>query len=146
MNVFSTPRLMCMAAALACGISVQAQQAPMTRPATTMSGEEYSAAKDRIQADYKAAKAACDKMSGNAKDICVEEAKGAEKVAEADLKFKRSGKASDAVDLANAKAEAAYEVAKERCDDLKGNDKDACVKDAKAAEARAKADAKAHKG
>ena len=40
----------------------------------------------------------------------------------------------------------AYEVAKERCDDLKGNDKDACVKDAKAAEARAKADAKAHKG
>ena len=35
------------------------------------------------------------------------------------------------------KAEAEYEVAKERCDDLAGNAKDVCVKDAKAAHERA---------
>ena len=32
-----------------------------------------------------------------------------------------------------AKADATYEVAKERCDDLSGNAKDVCKKDAKAA-------------
>ena len=36
--------------------------------------------KARISAEYKADKAACDKFSGNQKDICVEQAKGKEKV------------------------------------------------------------------
>ena len=44
-----------------------------------------------------------------------------------------------------AKADAAYKVAKEKCDDLKGNDKDVCVKEAKAKLAKAKADAKVAK-
>jgi hypothetical protein len=44
-----------------------------------------------------------------------------------------------------AKADAAYELAKEKCDDLSGNAKDVCQKDAKAAQASAKADAKAAK-
>ena len=42
-----------------------------------------------------------------------------------------------------AKAQAAYSVAKEKCDDKADNDKKVCVKEAKAAETRAKADAKA---
>ena len=44
-----------------------------------------------------------------------------------------------------AKADADYDVAKEKCDDLKGNDKDVCVKQAKAAHTKAKADAKVAK-
>jgi hypothetical protein len=44
-----------------------------------------------------------------------------------------------------AKADAAYDVAKEKCDDRKGNDKDVCVKEAKAAHTQATADAKANK-
>ena len=36
-----------------------------------------------------------------------------------------------------AKAESAYAVAKERCDDKSGNAKDVCVKEAKAVESRA---------
>ena len=40
-------------------------------------------------------------------------------------------------------AEADYKVAKERCDTLQGNEKDVCVKEAKAVEKKAKADAKA---
>ena len=41
-----------------------------------------------------------------------------------------------------AHADAAYDVAKEKCDDLSGNPKDVCVKEAKAAHVKAKADAK----
>jgi hypothetical protein len=48
--------------------------------------------------------------------------------------------------VAVAKAEAEYEVAKERCDDKSGNDKDICQKEAKATEAKAKAAAKASMG
>lgn len=43
------------------------------------------------------------------------------------------------------KAEADYKAARERCDGLGGNDKDICVKEAKADQKRAKADAKAMK-
>jgi len=40
------------------------------------------------------------------------------------------------------KADTVYEVAKERCDDKAGNDKDVCVKEAKAVHVKALADAK----
>ncbi len=50
-----------------------------------MTKEEHKAAKDRIEADYKAAKAQCATLSGNAKDVCEKEAKGNEKVAKAEL-------------------------------------------------------------
>ena len=113
--------------------------------AQTMSGADYSASKDRISADYKAAKASCDKLAGNQKDICVERAKGTEKVAKAELEFGRSGKADDGNKVAVAKADATYAVAKEMCDDKGGNAKDVCVKEAKAAHVKGLADAKLDK-
>ena len=111
--------------------------------AQSLSKDDYKAGKDRITAEYKTAKAGCATLAANAKDICVAEAKGQEKVAKAELEasYKPSEKARHAVSM--AKAEADYAVARERCDDKAGNDKKACVKEAKAAEARAKADAKA---
>ena len=45
-------------------------------------------------------------------------------------------------DAAKKKAEAEYNVAKEKCDDLAGNLKDTCVKDAKAMRERAEASMK----
>ena len=131
----SDPRFALLSIALACAGAAQAQ--------TGMTSNEYSAAKDRIEADYKAAKAACDRLSGNAKDICEADAKGKEKVAKAELDHRRSGTAADGRKVMETKAEAAYEVAKERCDDMSGDQKDACQKQAKATEARMKADAKA---
>ena len=110
--------------------------------AFAMTKAEYSSAKNQVTADYKSAKAACKSMSANAKDICMAEAKGNEKVGKADLEARYSGKEKDQNNLAVAKAEAAYAVAKEKCDDKAGNDKDVCVKEAKAAEAKAKSDAK----
>jgi osmotically-inducible protein OsmY len=71
------------------------------------------------------------------------EARGKQKVAKAELEAtnKPGDKARYAVSV--ARAEADYAVAKEKCDDKAGNDKKVCVKDAKAAETRAKTDAKA---
>ena len=106
-----------------------------------MSKDEYQAANDKIAANYKSAKARCDSLTANAKDVCVAEAKGKENVAKAELEArnKPSDKARSAVSI--AKAEAAYAVARQKCDDKTGNDKTACVKEAQAREARAKANA-----
>jgi len=96
----------------------------------------------QAEAQYKAAKATCDALSGNAKDICVEDAKGKEKIAKAEAyaTFEGTPKARESARI--ARADAVYEVAKERCDDLAGNPKDVCVKEAKAVHVKAKADAK----
>jgi hypothetical protein len=110
--------------------------------AATMTKAEYKTGKTQISATYKADKAACDAFSANAKDICVEEAKAKEKIAGAELEFAYSAKVKDQTKLLEVKAKAAYEVAKEKCDDKAGNDKDVCVKEAKATEIKALADAK----
>jgi len=96
----------------------------------------------QAEAQYKAAKATCDALSGNAKDICVEDAKGKEKIAKAEAyaTFEGTPKARESARI--ARADAVYEVAKEKCDDLAGNPKDVCVKEAKAVHVKAKADAK----
>ena len=116
--------------------------AAVSTSAFAMTKAEYSTAKSQISADYKSAQSACGSMSGNAKDICSVDAKGAEKVAKADLEARYSGKEKHQYNLRIAKAEAAYAVAKEKCDDKAGNDKDVCVKQAKASQTKAKADAK----
>lgn len=113
-----------------------------TAQAQTVSKASYNTDKTRISATYKADKAACAAQSGNARDICLEEAKGKEKVALAELQHSYSGKAEDQIKLRKARAEADYAVAKEKCDDLSGNAKDVCVKEAKAVEAKALANAK----
>jgi hypothetical protein len=110
--------------------------------AQTIAKVDYKATKARISADYKSGKAACASLAGNAKDICVEEAKAKEKVARAELEYGYTGKAADRNKVLVAKAEAAYAVAKERCDDLAGNPKDVCVKEAQATKVSALADAK----
>jgi hypothetical protein len=112
--------------------------------AAAMTSTEYSAAKDRAAADYKAARARCDGMSGNPKDVCIAEAKAVEAKAkaEAEANYKNTEKAR--ADATIAAAEADYDVAKARCGAKTGNDKDVCIKEAKAAETKAKADAKAN--
>ena len=110
--------------------------------AAPMAKADYKADKARIKADYKADKAACGSQSGNAKDICIEQGKGKEKVALAELEYGYSGKSADRTKVLVAKAESSYAVARERCDDLAGNPKDVCVKEAKAMQVKALADAK----
>ncbi len=110
-----------------------------------MTKVEYKADKTRISADYKADKKACATQSGNAKDICMKEAKGKEKVARAELESSYVATDKSRNKVLVAKAQSAYAIAKERCDDKSGNDKDVCVKEAKAVEVKALADAKMSK-
>ena len=82
------------------------------------------------------------RLSGNAKDICVAEAKGKNDIAraEAAVAYENTPKTRENARVAHARA--AYDVSMEKCDDLAGNHKDVCVKEAKAALVRGKADAK----
>lgn len=109
--------------------------------AETMSKDAYKAAEDQIEATYKSEKALCEPLSGNAKDVCVAQAKGKEKTAKAELEARYEPTEKNHYKARVAKAEADYDVAKEKCDDLSGNEKDVCIKEAKAAETKAKADA-----
>jgi osmotically-inducible protein OsmY len=108
-----------------------------------MSKDEYKAGKDRIAAEFKSARTACNAQTANAKDICMAEATGKQKVARAELEAsnKPGVKTRNAVSV--AKAEADYAVGKEACDAKAGDDRKACMQAAKAAQTRAKADAKA---
>jgi hypothetical protein len=108
-----------------------------------MSNSEYKAEKEKISADYKTAKEACDPLAGNAGDICGAGAKGKEKVAKADLEAAYKPSRKTHYQARVAKAEATYAIAREHCDDLAGNPKDVCIKEAKAEQTNAKADAKA---
>ena len=56
-----------------------------------MTHDAYKAEKDRIEADYKAAKEACKKLSGNAEDVCKAQAKADYRIAEADLDREEQG-------------------------------------------------------
>ena len=103
---------------------------PMAQ-AASIAKTDYNAGKTSIAADYKADSAACASLAGNSKDICVEQAKGRQKVALAELEYAHTGKPADQTKVRVAKAESAYAVAKERCDDLAGNVKDVCVTEAK---------------
>jgi hypothetical protein len=119
--------------------------AQMTAPKTAsapLSKDGYTMANKDADARYKADKEACASLSGNAKDICSAEAKGKENVAKADAEaaYKNTPKAREDARVAHAQAK--YDVAAEKCDDLAGNPKDVCVKQAKADLVKGKADAK----
>lgn len=70
------------------------------------------------------------------------EAKGRNKVALAELDERNEPSAKSRQKLKLAKAEAEYDVAKEKCDERAGDARDACVKEAKAALARDKVNAR----
>ncbi len=147
-----TLKLCSIAAALALAVGTTA--ATFAQAQSTMSKDTAKAAspsadrkvknaeEDRIEADYKAAKAKCEPMKGNQKDVCEKEAKAKEKVAKAELNAKNNPTPGNQRKVAEAKAEGEYDVAKEKCDDMKGNEKNACQKAAKAKHEQAKADIK----
>ena len=110
--------------------------------AMAMTKAEYKAEKSTISGQYKAAKDKCGSMKDNAKDVCKLEAKGADKVAMAELEAKYEPTSRHMAKVGMVKADTAYAVAKEKCDDLAGNAKDVCIKDAKVVHVKAKDDAK----
>jgi hypothetical protein len=109
---------------------------------TPISKDNYRMAKRNADAQYKIDKDACSSLNGNAKDICAAEAKGKDDIAkaEAEAAYENTPKARQRAHVAHAQAN--YNVAMEKCDDLAGNRKDICVKEAKAGLVKGKPDAK----
>lgn len=90
----------------------------------------YDARVARAKAHYDVAKEKCDDFAGNQKAVCVKEAKAAETRALADTKADK--KVVEArLDAREAKVDAEYKVAVERCDTYSGDAKARCVMDAK---------------
>lgn len=120
------------------------REAPMAvaKPAAPISKDAYDTIVKNSDMQYKTEKDACASRSGNAKDICLAEAKGKEKVAKADAEAAYKNTPKEREDARITRAEATYDVAKEKCDELSGNSKDVCVKEANAALVKSKADAK----
>lgn len=110
--------------------------------AAPMSKAEYQAAHEVITQQYKTDQAACSKLAGNAKDVCHQEAKGREKIGQAELEQSHEPSDKHAYAVRLAKADADFAVAKEKCDDLAGNPKDVCRKEATSRHVAAKGDAK----
>jgi len=99
---------------------------------------------EQIDADYRVARDRCNALSGNAGDVCVAEAKAKQRIAHADADAQVKDTPRARYDARVVRAEAEYQVARERCGgDRGGAAKDTCLRDAQAAEARAKADANA---
>ena len=126
-------RLLILAAALSCAFSTAT---------LAMTKVEYKTQKDTITGDYKVSRDKCGSLKANAKDICVSEAKGVEKVARAELEAAYEPNARHTQKVAMAKGDTAYDTAKEKCDDSSGNAKTICRADAKAAHVKAREEAR----
>jgi len=137
------------AVALAFGLTAAQAQTPtapggMAKPDRPSADRKVkNADEDRIEAEYKAAKAKCDEMKNKSeKEVCEADAKGKEKVAKAELDQKNKPSVRNERKVEEAKAEHTYHVAKEKCDLQKGKEEKSCEKQAKADYDKAKADIK----
>ncbi|MGZ3236763.1 MAG: hypothetical protein ACXWIN_10035 [Burkholderiaceae bacterium] len=121
--------------------------ADTTATATTADNSQatYTAAKDNAKAEYKIARAKCNSLSGNGKDVCVKEAKASRDKAIAVAEFEHKGTLNAFTTARKDVAQSDYSVAKEKCDDKNGNAKDVCLKEAKSEKVAATADAKTDK-
>ena len=117
-------KLIAVAAAVAFSGAAYAQKDDAARKAKDQEEE-------RIEQQAKAGRERCNAMEGNAKDVCNAEAKGKEKVAKAELDAKYDNSPGNQRKVAEAKLNAEYDVAKERCENQKGDAEDQCEKAAK---------------
>lgn len=104
----------------------------------------HDSARAQAQQQYKAADQACKAKSGQAKDLCQEEAKAQRDIALAEAEARYEGTPQARAKADRERADANYRVAKERCDALSGNEKDVCQQKAKAEHAKSTSVADAH--
>ena len=109
---------------------------------TDMRRSEFQSELARIDSEFDAAKARCDSYGGNAHDICLAEARGTLQVAKAELEERKAPSNRTRYKVRVARAEAAFDVAAEECDEGTSAAKDTCVEEAREALARDKADAR----
>lgn len=92
---------------------------------------QHDEAVSQAKAEYKEARARCNDLGGNPKDVCIKEAKAAKKSTIADANAAKKNAATNA-EANEDKREAEFKVAKAKCDSMSGNTKDICEKEAEA--------------
>jgi hyperosmotically inducible protein len=97
----------------------------------------------KAAADYKLATNACKDMSGNAKNVCMEQAKATRAHTEADAVAQYNNTTAGRAKARNAVADADFAVAKAKCLDATGAEKDSCMANATAVHTAAIAEVKA---
>jgi len=109
---------------------------------TTQTRVDYTAAIEHASVVYKESRAKCEPLAGQEKDMCLIEAKAAEKRAKASAEADYKGTIKAKTDSRIANADADFMVAKVACAANVGAEKDICVKQAKAMQVNLVADAK----
>ena len=115
------------------------------RAATPDAKLAYQQARDAAGATYKNARAQCDALAGNPKDVCVAGAKAARVRVEEEVRARYEDTLRAYTRARMRIAAANYDRDKARCDALTGNERDVCREQAKAVLVAAQADAKADK-
>ena len=122
-SLTGNPKDVCIAEAKAARIHVEADAKAQYKNTLSARTEARKAIAD---ADYDVNKVRCGSQTGNAKDVCIKEAKAALISAVADATADK--KVSEArKDAREDKQTAEYKVALEKCDALAGTAKDACI-------------------
>jgi len=96
----------------------------------------------RIDAEFEAARERCDDLAGQAKDVCLAEARADRRIRKVEVAARDQGTPKARYDADIARAEAEFVVAKERCGVRAAADRETCVTDARAREARVKEEAR----
>ncbi|WP_229476661.1 BON domain-containing protein [Massilia rubra] len=128
---------------LATALSAAFASAYAAETTTKTDTATYRTMTQKADADYKLASAQCKDMSGNARNLCMEEAKvtraRADLAALTDYNNTLKGRSKARTELANAD----YSLAKVKCADTSGAEKDSCMSNARAVHTAALADVKA---
>jgi len=90
----------------------------------------YDATTDAAKQNYEMAKENCKNMAGNARDVCMKEAEMEYVKAKSQARVEKKSATSQA-EATDDQLKAGYKAAKENCDALSGNAKDACISEAK---------------
>lgn len=125
--------------ALACVLAMLGS-APATAATRLSSKDEFNTGKARIDAELQADRAACDKLAGTPHDVCREQARGKELVANAELELAHTGSRKSQERLTAVRMDAAYDIARTQCNDKAGAAKATCTKEAQTARAKAQDD------
>ena len=106
-----------------------------------MSLADYLTRKKQISVDYRAAQAACGVNPSSTREVCRAEAMGRDGVAKADLEVAYRSTPRTRYEANEARADALFWVARERCDDSARLLRDSCLRDAKEARLAARSNA-----
>ena len=97
----------------------------------------FNAAKVQASADYKAQYKHCKTLDANARNVCMKEAQGRKKIALADLQARLAPSNNADYQATVVRADVAYAVNQEKCNERPGQARKVCKKDAKALHVRA---------